>query len=64
MKRFEKGSRSPMRFVALLMVASVAGCGDSFFGSSGGGSGGPGRAGAAPALGAAAAFGGFGGNAG
>ena len=62
MKRFENGTTW---FMALVMFASLAGCGsgDEVLGGRGSG-GGPGPAGAAPALGAAATFGTFGGSAG
>lgn len=65
MTRFENGSRSLTWFIALVMFASLAGCGsgDEVLGGRGG-SGGFGPAGAAPALGAAATFGTFGGSAG
>ena len=59
MKRFENGSRGPTWFMALVMFASLAGCGsgDEVLGGRGSGGGGPGPAGAAPNLGAAANFG-------
>ena len=59
MKRFERLTGCPMGLSALLLVASIAGCGDSILGSAGGGGGGPGPAGAAPALGVASGFAGL-----
>ena len=62
MKRFENGPRGPMWVMALVMIASLAGCGsgDEVLGGRGGFVGsGPGPAGAAPALGAAAGFAGL-----
>ena len=60
MKRLENGSIGTTWFMALVIFASLAGCGsgDEVLGGRGGsGGGGPGPAGAAPNLGLAAAFG-------
>jgi hypothetical protein len=76
MNGFESVTKPLTWFMALLLVAFVAGCGDAGrdpilggpgvtgAGGAGGAGGSPGPAGAGPDLGAAAAFGGFGGNAG
>ena len=61
MKRFENGLRGPTWFMALVLSASLAGCGsgDEILGGRGSGASSPGPAGAAPALGAAAGFAGL-----
>jgi hypothetical protein len=66
MNKFNSYFKNLMCGIALLLTASVAGCGSGDDGQifGGGGATNPGPAGSAPNLGAAASFGGFGGNAG
>jgi ice-binding like protein len=59
MDTYGSGSKAWMWFMAAVLAAFMAGCGnrDEILGTPGGGGGGPGPAGAAPALGAASSFG-------